>query len=99
MTALAHDAQINEGIIEPPEDAGFHPINLNAAARCVRGEAADEIATQGAEQIFYRIGMRVGFPEAGLPADCESMIACINCRPIFTHPAHTGCPDMTRVIH
>lgn len=99
VTFLAHNTQINEGVIEPTEDASFHRINLNAARRGVRREATDEIAPQSAEQVFYRIRMRVGFPEAGLPADCESMIACISCRPIFTQPAHTGCPGMIRVTH
>src|SRR5215208_6791707 len=99
MTALAHNSQKDQGIIEPTEDAGFHGINLDATSRGMRREAADEVAPQGAEQILYRIGMRVGFPEAGLPADGESMIARVSCRPTFAHPAHTGCPGIIRVIH
>src|SRR5215212_396263 len=99
MTTLAHDAQKDQGIIEPPEDAGFHRIDLDAASRSMRREAADEVAPQGAEQILYRTGVRVGFPEARLRADGESMIACVSRRPTFVHPAHTGCPGIIRVIH
>src|SRR5918995_7429105 len=43
--------------------------------------------------------MRIGFPEARLRADSESVITCVSRRPTFVHPAHTGCPGIIRLIH